>query len=330
MRVDLPSLSLVEYRPNDETETLKLCRRMLGSVGLVSGLVYVEDGTHQTRLCMDRGRIAWVHSEHCGQFLANRLRDRLSLSNDQFRQTLQECKARKANLGEHLVHCSLLSRDAFRNLLRLHCAEHLWSMIRATPAHEHHWSFEQRPAEYNRIFTFALEELPPPHQLQRVIAAPREPRAEGHSTTELLSLPENSPVSPPDLGLCLRSPMLGPTDQVHLVLVGGKTIGPTPLPPEVTALAVTIASQGLQQVITTSCDGVHVFTRLRNNTVVIASSTASSRTARLLMVLATIRGRLTAHFGLAESPQPNADERVHQRASVQASSRSGSARLTYR
>lgn len=296
--VGVLTLSSLSERPADappgSTATLELCREMLESLGDASGLVFIEDGLHHTRMCLDRGRIAWIHSQHCGRFLASRLQETLAMPSQRFRAVLAECKAEGSNLGEYLVHNGLLSRDAFRCILRDHSAEHLWAMLRSTRANEDYWSFEPRPQRYSHAFTFSLDELSTLEVPATQPASNHAPKARrsGHTTVELLP-PADVVRRFAAIEACLKSAVVVRHVQAVLVIMPNDTVlGADSVDPSLQALAKTARSQHWERTIATSSEGIHVLTRLVDGEVLVVSATPRAQLARLLFTAESIQRQL--------------------------------------
>ncbi|MBK6919208.1 MAG: hypothetical protein IPH07_17570 [Deltaproteobacteria bacterium] len=110
------------------------------------------------RVCIDRGRLAWVHCSTHGEHLGDVLRRECGLSPAHLRLVMTRCRATGERFGESLAALGLVSMCALREALRAHLAAHsahvmaLGEGLRA--------SFHPVEHRYDRRLTFAFDDLP--------------------------------------------------------------------------------------------------------------------------------------------------------------------------
>lgn len=142
-----------------DPETVEVLRGALVELCDATGVIYIDGIDAETRICVCRGRIAWVHAGNCGRFLSDRLGETLSMNPAELRTMLVTCRKTGRPLGEHVVSLGLLSQVQFRRLLQNHNREHLQALLVSGAADYDRWSFEERPDSYNPSFTFELGSL---------------------------------------------------------------------------------------------------------------------------------------------------------------------------
>lgn len=110
----------------------------------------------ETRLCVQEGRLAWVHCTSVGIYLADRLAHALDVPLEALQEHLLACRRTDRRLAEYLAETGVMSRARLRSVLQWHTAEHLDAFLL------HEWErseFEAKAERYDRGMTFTLEEL---------------------------------------------------------------------------------------------------------------------------------------------------------------------------
>lgn len=114
----------------------------------------------QTRICVQDGRIAWVHCTSLGIYLADRLAHALGVPIEALREHLLACRRTDRRLAEYLAETGVMSRARLRSVLQWHNAEHLDAFL--LHGSDHGWDrseLDPKPERYDERMTFTLEEL---------------------------------------------------------------------------------------------------------------------------------------------------------------------------
>lgn len=130
-----------------------------GLAASYSGELEVHDNADTSaRICIDRGRLAWVHCSSHGEHLGDVLRRDCGLSPAHLRLVMTRCRATGERFGESLAALGLVSMCALREALKAHLAAHsahvmaMGAGLRA--------SFNPVEHRYDRRLTFAFDDLP--------------------------------------------------------------------------------------------------------------------------------------------------------------------------
>ncbi len=139
--------------------SLALLEDMVLGLGERTGILHFSSKDSDARICVHKGRIAWVHAGAEGGFLSQRLASMLSMTQAELVEILLRCRREQRHLGELVVGMELLSETQFRTLMLEHNREHLRVMLSGRGDSDAEWSFEDRVESYKSTFTFLISEL---------------------------------------------------------------------------------------------------------------------------------------------------------------------------
>lgn len=263
-------------------QTLEVLKVALAELHDATGVIYVVGTKGEARICLCRGRIAWVHAGNCGTFLSDRLSAKLAMNANELRTMLVTCRRKRRPLGEHVVALGLLSRGELRELLQSHNREHLNALLASGAADYAGWSFEDRPDSYNPSFTFDLPTL---------LADPEQ--ADGAVKEAVLSV--------------LAELELADGDEAWVLdRSNGQTWGDSALPPAIDGVLAQIGQSvcrgGRAFELLALCRGAAVVASATDRVVVVLRGTSSSCQPRLLRIVRGHAERLSAIIDSFRSP----------------------------
>lgn len=103
---------------------------LLEGLQVGDGEVVVRVGAHTTRIFIARGAIAWVVSDEVPYRLSHVLESVAGIPRSALRPVVDECLARKANLGETLLKRGWLDPELLRRCMLIHNAHHFVGLLR--------------------------------------------------------------------------------------------------------------------------------------------------------------------------------------------------------